>query len=78
VAGTELKGETAGGWPDEKLRVGTDGFEVVRTDQLGPADGRRMSGPPALSSPVGSTAGLDRDKQKAASHGPSHAMHGYA
>jgi hypothetical protein len=54
------------------------GFEVVRTDQMGPADGRRMSGPPALPSPVGSTAGLDRDKQEAASHGPSHAMHGIA
>ena len=56
----------------------THGFEVVGTDQLGPADGRRMSGRPALSYPVGSTAGLDRDKQEAAPHGPSHAMHGIA
>jgi hypothetical protein len=60
------------------IREDAYGFEVVRTDQLGPADRRRMSGPPALSSPVGSRAGLDRDKQEAASHGPSHAMHGIA
>jgi hypothetical protein len=54
------------------------GFEVVRTDQLSPAEGRRMSGPPALSLPVGSRTGRDRDTQEAAPHGPSHAMHGIA
>jgi hypothetical protein len=62
----------------KKLRVETYGFEVVRTGKLSPADGRRMSSQPALSSPVGSRAGLDRDTQEAASHGPSHATHGYA
>ena len=39
------------------------------------SNGRRMSGQPALSSPVGSRASRDRDKQEAAPHGPSHAMH---
>jgi hypothetical protein len=59
----------------------THGFEVVGTDQLGPADGRRMSGPPALSSPVGSRAGRDRDTQGPPPTGivmPCMAMHSIA
>ena len=59
----------------------THGFEVVGTDQLGPADGRRMSGPPALSSPVGSRASRDRDSQGTPPTGivmPCMAMHSIA
>jgi len=59
----------------------THGFEVVGTDQLGPADGRRMSGPRALSSPVGSRASRDRDSQGTPPTGivmPCMAMHSIA
>jgi hypothetical protein len=67
------------GLMEENEKLGkTYGFEVVRTDQLGPADGRRMSGPPALSLPVGSRTGRDRDTQGPLPTGTGHAMHGYA
>jgi hypothetical protein len=66
--------------PDKKLRVGTDGFEVVRTDQLGPAEGGQASGQPALSFPAGSGAGRDRDTQGAVlpRAQPCHAWHCHA
>jgi hypothetical protein len=63
--------------PDKKLR-GDVWVQGCQDRQAGPSRGGTSVGSARPIVPAGSRAGLDRDKQEAAPHGHSHAMHGNA